>query len=195
MTLKRNADISSLSSKIGLTALAVLITIAKRGATTMEGILSGPRVGIGKAYDKTIRQKTFFENYEKLRNAKENSLRTTIWRLQKKGLIQKSRDEYQISILGLKLLKMRNAIEIEQKSQWDGKWRLFTFDIPEKMRNNRSWLRFRLLTLEYKPIQKSVFLGKLPIPQTLFKEIRERGLANYIRLIVIGEIDDEKLLV
>jgi hypothetical protein len=66
------------------------------------------------------------------------------------------------------------------------------FDIPEKMREKRDWLRNQLSNLEYKSLQKSVFIGKQPLEEVFFREIIDRNLHQYIRLVTVGEIDDEK---
>ena len=67
------------------------------------------------------------------------------------------------------------------------------FDVPEKIKKEREWLRFKLFGLEYKPFQKSVFIGKWPLSKELYKEIIDKKLKNHIRIITIGEIDDEKI--
>ena len=90
-----------------------------------------------------------------------------------------------------KKIKQNN---IEKKKEWDGKWRIVMFDVPEKYRKERNWLRFQLFGFEYQQLQKSVFLGKWPLTEDFFSEIVKRKLNNFIRLITIGEIDDEKIL-
>lgn len=42
--------------------------------------------------------------------------------------------------------------------RWDGKWRLFIFDIPEKLRTRRDLLRRKLKDLGLYNIQRSVFV-------------------------------------
>lgn len=64
----------------------------------------------------------------------------------------------------------------------DGKIRVFMFDIPEDRRGERNRLRAELLSCGYSPLQKSVFIGKRPLPTKLFKELRERNLMSYIHV-------------
>ena len=68
------------------------------------------------------------------------------------------------------------------------------FDIPEKKRDDRNWLRWQLIGYDYKLLQKSVFVGKQPLEENFYGEIIIRKLNPYIRLMTMGEIDDEKIL-
>jgi len=148
--------------------LALLLGLAEKGMLTLSGILD-------------------------LGNFKENSARTTLWRLRKKGLIKKKEKNFQLTSLGLEIVEtFKDEKPVEKK--WDGKWRLVMFDIPEKKRNHRNWLRFELCSLDYKLLQKSVFMGQQPIDEEVYREIIERGLDDFIRLITVGEIDDDEIL-
>ena len=51
-----------------------------------------------------------------------------------------------------------DKISIKIPSQWDGKWRIVFFDIPEKIRQARDALRSKLKELEFYEMQKSVFV-------------------------------------
>lgn len=66
----------------------------------------------------------------------------------------------------LKLLKKANKrlqgilledVKFPKDKKWDGKWRLFLFDIPEKSRLARNMLRRKLKDLGMYNIQRSVF--------------------------------------
>ncbi len=65
----------------------------------------------------------------------------------------------------------------------DGKSRIAMFDIPEDRKTERDWLRAELLSFDYTPLQKSVFIGTRPLPKKLLKELDERGLRPYIRVV------------
>ncbi|MBU4299094.1 hypothetical protein KJ636_03570, partial [Patescibacteria group bacterium] len=45
-----------------------------------------------------------------------------------------------------------------KKENWDGKWRIVVFDIPEKLRWGRDALRDKLKELNFYEFQKSVFV-------------------------------------
>ncbi len=55
-----------------------------------------------------------------------------------------------------KLLDIEN-LSIKKPNQWDGKWRVVFFDIPEKKKRARNALREKLRDLGFCEMQKSVF--------------------------------------
>jgi len=194
--LKRiKQKLKELPQNLSMAGLALILSLAESGATTLSGILRGPKEGVGKTYERVIKLKSIQDYYEELKNLKENSVQTILWRLKKKGLVTKKQIEkqkyYQLTNLGLKVAGEIKKI-IEQP--WDGKWRIVMFDIPEKKRIERKWLRFQLLAFDYKPLQKSVFIGQKPLDEEFYKELINRKLNQYIRLVTVGEIDDEQIL-
>lgn len=130
-----------------------------------------------------------FSELASLHNASEESIRTTLWRLEKRGVIEKRGEKYFISREGKRRIEER-----QQPEQWDEKWRILTFDIPESERASRIWLRAQLLRAGYETIQKSIFVGKNPIPKFLLSEMKERNILSYVRLIVAGHIYKNSLL-
>ena len=56
-----------------------------------------------------------------------------------------------------KILKIKFKMNKRTK-RFDGKWQMIIFDIPEKKRYLRSLLREKLLLLEYKMLQKSIWI-------------------------------------
>lgn len=75
----------------------------------------------------------------------------------------------------------------------DGKLRIFIFDIPERRRNNRDKIRVDLISFGYKILQKSVWIGKRPLPLDFLEEIKEKGLWQNVHLFEIkegGTLDD-----
>ena len=57
-------------------------------------------------------------------------------------------------------------LKIKDK-KWDGKWRMLIFDVPERLRNGRNALRWKIKKLGFCELQKSVFV----IPYECKKEI------------------------
>lgn len=160
------------SGRMGALGLGILSGIAERGTASLQTILG--------------------ESHGSPKRVKRESARTTLWRLEKRGFIERSENgEFRLSEEGSRFLKQKERLPEEP---WDGKWRLVTFDIPEKRRRERDWLRSALINAGYSLIQRSVFLGKRPIPHSISETIEERSLSGFVRLIVIGEIDDETFL-
>jgi DNA-binding transcriptional regulator PaaX len=74
---------------------------------------------------------------------------------------------------------------------WDGKWRLIIFDIPEESSNLRDRFRELLKTYDYKMLQGSVFINPYPLNREAVKYLKESGLIKYIRMLKIEEMDDD----
>jgi len=119
----------------------------------------------------------------------EENIRVTLWRLEKRGLIEKRESKYILSSLGGGFLEKR-----KEPKKWDGKWRIIIFDVPESERAHRIWLRAQLTRTEYQPLQRSIYLGKKPFPQFLLDEITERKMLSYIRMVVVENIEKNSLL-
>lgn len=181
--------IKELPFRLGARALAIIVAIGDGVIETFESAAEG-NLTMGKVYEKITKSKTIQDYYEEIKNLREDNFRVTLWRLQEKGLVEKKKNSLRLSLLGLKYfekIKKNNSLQ-----KWDNKWRIVMFDIPENLKRERNWLRGQLCNLEYKSFQKSVFIGKYPLKEDLFKEITARRLNKYVNLITVGEIDDEQ---
>lgn len=178
--------------KIGVGSLALLWGIA-------DGLLNALKETAEHPYDFLNRQilrkrgsADFWYYYDQIEKLTYPNFRVTLHRLQEKGLIEKKKNKFHLSNLGLKLL--RKTKEQTRQQEWDNKWRIIMFDIPESRRNERNWLRATLINNGYKQLQKSVFIGKYPLKRELYKEIEAKKLEDYIKLLTVGEISDEEIL-
>lgn len=185
--------IKELPVNLGVVGLALVFGLAEGGAVAISEILKGPGRGPGRSLKRIGGAKNFWDYYDELKNIKEDSARTILWRLQKKGLVKKEQGRYQLTSQGLNIVKAFRENE-QSKGVWDGRWRIVMFDIPEKKRDDRNWLRWQLISLDYKPVQKSVFIGRHPLEEKFYEEIVFKELKNYIRLMTVGELDDEEIL-
>lgn len=93
-----------------------------------------------------------------------------------------------IAILGWQIQK-----KIQNKN-WDGKWRIITFDVPEENKEDRYFLRENLKWLGLEELQKSVWIS----PHDIEKEFREflklcnRKLIGDVRFILAEKISSDK---
>jgi len=67
--------------------------------------------------------------------------------------------------------------------EWDGKWRLVIFDIPEQRRNVRKVLRSRLKIWGFVPWQKSVWATKQDVMSKLTALIKELKIEDWVALV------------
>ncbi len=185
--------IKELPINLGIGGLALIFSLAGRGAVAVSEILEGPKRGMRRSLKRIEETKDFWDYYDELKNIKQNSARTILWRLQKKGLVKREEGRYRLTSQGLNIVKVFHK-EKQRKEFWDGKWRIIMFDIPERKRESRNWLRWQLVSLDYKPLQKSVFIGKQPVAKDFYEEILIRKLDQYLHLMTVSEIDDDEFL-
>lgn len=89
---------------------------------------------------------------------------------------------------------MANLLEFKTISlqKWDGKWRIIIFDIPEKYRRRRDFLRDKLKEIGFEQVQESVWVFPFPIPKALDWLIEEVGLKINVRYLVVESMNYEK---
>ncbi|KKS83104.1 MAG: hypothetical protein UV58_C0001G0031 [Candidatus Wolfebacteria bacterium GW2011_GWC1_43_10] len=64
---------------------------------------------------------------------------------------------------------------------------IVAFDIPEKLRFRRKQIREVLKSLDFKMVQKSVWVGKNKIPDDFIKDLRDLKLLVYIDIFSINK--------
>ena len=164
---------------------AVLLSLKEGGVSFLEGMPDYYGFGPYKRF--------FGVGKYKRRDIKKQTLNVNLHRLQKQGLIVKN-PKQKVFVLtqdGKKLLlEVENRLSIFQKP-WDKKLRLVFFDIPEKMKAWRKWLRAELASFRFIKIQESVYAGKYPLPKSFYEEINQQGIDRYIFVITAGEIDKQ----
>ena len=97
------------------------------------------------------------------------------WSITKKGRVFLKQNQYPM------------AIEVFELPPEDGVTRLITFDIPEKDRRKRNWLRKELIACDYTLLQRSVFIGKRPLPEELMTQINELHISQYLHIVSVDK--------
>lgn len=113
---------------------------------------------------------------------------TQIYQLEKRGYLEKYRlrdTEY------LRLSSKGKATLLGTDRVRDGKWKMIIFDIPERKREIRDYLRTKLKQLGFKKWQNSIWITPYTLSDELLKELRELSQKLLIRLIVIESINNE----
>lgn len=64
---------------------------------------------------------------------------------------------------------------------------IVTFDIPEKERRKREWLRCVLKNLKFQMIQQSVWIGKTKIPKDFLNDLHEMKLSKYVEIFEVSK--------
>lgn len=85
------------------------------------------------------------------------------------------------------------TMKIQKQNNWDGKWRIVLFDIPEKLKKVREAIRFHFRDVGLVEYQKSVLISPYPCEKKI-KFISEfYHVRKHIRFIVAQALDDEKI--
>jgi len=77
------------------------------------------------------------------------------------------------------------------RENWDKKWRIVIFDIPEKLRKGRDALREKLKDLGFYELQKSVFVFPYQCEDEINFIIEFFGLRKFVRTGVLESVDNE----
>lgn len=118
------------------------------------------------------------------------ALYQAIKELREKGYIELTKnDERKILIRltnkGKKELKIKQVLK---EKNWDGKWRIVVFDIPEKHKKLRHALRWKLREWEFIPWQKSVWVTKKDLVKPLRDFIKEIGISRWVKVFAAEDI-------
>lgn len=62
---------------------------------------------------------------------------------------------------------------------------IVTFDIPERERYKRDWLRSVLQNLSFTMLQKSVWIGKIKIPEQFLADLHKLQLSSFVEILQI----------
>ncbi len=125
-----------------------------------------------------------------------------ISKLKREGLIGGDRHEWKLIKLGkARLTKIQEIkskkvdlpiLKYEKKSGKD--FTLVIFDIPEIHKEKRNWLREVLIGLDFRLLQKSVWIGRVVIPEEFMIDIKRLKIVDYVHVFSVlgtGTITDE----
>jgi phenylacetic acid degradation operon negative regulatory protein len=129
---------------------------------------------------------------EKIR--KEWEIKQAIKKLQSMDYIKINDARKKIYLTEKGLLEFIKFRIHDKKSIWDKKWRVVIFDIPEKERSQRDFLRKQLKWLGFKELQKSVWIFPYDIKKETEEmlEICDLVISSDIRFMTVEKIEDDK---
>lgn len=90
------------------------------------------------------------------------------------------------------LMLFRGVADFKKPKNWDKKWRIVIFDIPEGDRVFRSILRQHLRALSFFKLQQSVFISPYPCEKMISDLINIYSASRYVKVITAIKVDDEK---
>lgn len=122
------------------------------------------------------------------RELKRSTLRATLWRLKRQGLVEYRGAAWYVTAIGRNVVKTLKTDRTERAMPEHSAPRKITqqksviivFDIPENWRWKRDWLREELVILGFEPIQKSVWFGPKP-PREFIERLSDLNLLQYVK--------------
>jgi len=128
----------------------------------------------------------------KAETKRERNLRVTLSKLKSKGLIKNDNHYWQLTASGLKKLAISKLFKKHSSSPLTNKSKqkiIIAFDIPEDKRKGRNWLRIELVSLGFKMLQKSVWLGPAPLPTEFIDHLKIMDILPYLKFFEVKEKD------
>lgn len=111
---------------------------------------------------------------------KEIQSESSLWRITEKGL-----DKLQV-VRSKKEFDKYSADYSEHRKK-SSELRVVIFDIPEKERHKREWMRYVLISLNFSLLQNSVWIGKNSIPEKLIHDLKEKKMMGYVHIFGVGD--------
>jgi phenylacetic acid degradation operon negative regulatory protein len=118
-----------------------------------------------------------------------NAIRLGLSRMSKQGVFSIRRagrcSYYSLSEKGMKWMEQGRvrAFEVEHK-QWNGKWRLVVYNIPERLRVLRDKLRGKLHSLGFAKLSTSLWVAPHDLRTEIDQYIKDRGMIGYVETFV-----------
>jgi len=82
-------------------------------------------------------------------------------------------------------------IKIKRPVQWDKKWRIVMFDVPEKLKRLRDSLRLHFKEIGLIEFQKSVFVYPYPCSKEIEFILEFYNARKHVRFILAEKVDNE----
>lgn len=176
------------SGKLSLFILSVLL---EAGAITVNAFLNPTYSYERLNYKRLWDQLEPDTSNPKSKQIKPRSISVALQRLQKQKLVINQNGNWSLSKEGKKFTRsffdLRLKYSKHKLPEKDGVTRIVVFDIPEKERDKRGWIRGELVYQDYKPLQQSVWIGYRPLLPEFIQNIDFMDLGEYVHIFSIKD--------
>lgn len=130
----------------------------------------------------------------------EASARAAFGRLTRRGLLELTRDGrrtcYRLTERADRKLTstLHRILTFGEHREWDGRWTIVLFSVPENRRELRHSLRTRLRWLGFAPLQDGTWVSPNPLQARAELALRELGIDSGVVLTVVEEMPQGRLL-
>ncbi len=129
----------------------------------------------------------------------KRALERSLYRLRERGMIHYNpqHTRWELTEKGFRQARtyeLRDLNLPRPPSQWDGRWRLIIFDVPERARYLRNLFRRKLTVLGFTYVQKSAWVYPYPCQDVLTELSSRLGLEGDIVFVETDHLFPEKRL-
>lgn len=140
----------------------------------------------------------FGKKYKKVNKYNKRQIQNNLHYLQRKkmvNIIKESNDKITVSITnnGCKKIVQYSIdeLEIKKPKKWDKKWRIVTFDIPDKKKRARDALRNKLKNLGFYQFQKSVWIHPYECSYEIMFVVKIFNIERFVKILTVIKITEE----
>ena len=155
-------------------------------------------LSLEKAVDGYVRFEDFTYHHYRyhygIPDLKQSELSQALKRLRERGLVIE--DKINVDKVIFKLTQLGQdtlGLEFNEKD-WDGKWRVVIFDIPEQKRRVRDLFRRKLKHWGFKNWQQSVWVTKKDVTDKLRNSVKELGIEKWVAVLESDNISTDNNL-
>jgi len=115
-------------------------------------------------------------------------------KLRDKNVIYLGGDRIKLTPKGVKLFKIASVdqIEIERPGQWDGLWRLVSYDVPNKYNKSRDVFRSALERMGFRQIQESLWVHPYECKEEIAAAAKNLRLSPYVIVMTTDKLSREQ---
>lgn len=123
----------------------------------------------------------------KMQRYKRGVIQSSLSRLSKRGYVKKSDQGWSATERGQKHLKRTRLFEYIESpfGKNAGAGTIISFDIPERDRVKRNWLRNQIKIFGYKMLQQSLWVGPGPLPKDFISRLEDMGIRKNVKTFKI----------
>ncbi len=137
------------------------------------------------------------------KRAQRKRYQNLVYKLKQNGLLEEVEKEgkkfFRLTIEGKrKLGKVRENSSLPSThyiKEKDDRFVIVMFDIPEKDRKKRAWLRAVLINLGFSMSQKSVWIGKVRIPRQFIDDLVKLRIDEFVEIFQVTKTGNLKHVV
>lgn len=178
-----------------------ILEILQNGAETTIGILgafSGGKQASQRKFRRFMREgpkqfKTDLADIYRKRKKFYNVLNY----LKREGLVQKKSHGrvsfWKVTGTGIKHLKIlkEKGLFFQSRANFSPSAgngiTIIAFDVPEKERKKRNWIRMSLINMEFSSLQKSLWVAHGSVAEEFIHALRERDMMDYVHIFSVDK--------